>query len=150
MRALRRQVRVSLNLEMALAEEIVRFALRVRPDQATIVPEKRQELTTEGGLAVAGRERKVAAAVARLARRGIVVSLFIAPDEKEVRAAVVLDQSAEDLLRMAVDRQGFSARAYHRVLKVARTIADLAGSDRVATDHVAEALSYRALERIPE
>lgn len=85
--ALRRQVKVSLNLEMALAEEIIRFALRVLPDQATIVPEKRRELTTEGGLAVAGCEKKVAAAVARLKRRGIHVSLFIAPEEKEISAA---------------------------------------------------------------
>lgn len=85
--ALRKQVKVSLNLEMALAEDIVRFALRVRPDQATIVPEKRRELTTEGGLAVAGRERQVAQAVWRLQDRGIIVSLFIAPEAREVRAA---------------------------------------------------------------
>ena len=61
--ALRRRIKVALNLEMALAEEIIRFALKVKPDQATIVPEKRRELTTEGGLAVAGREKRVAAAV---------------------------------------------------------------------------------------
>ncbi len=52
---LRQTVRTKLNLEMAVAEEIVEFALRIEPDQATLVPEKREEVTTEGGLDVAGR-----------------------------------------------------------------------------------------------
>ncbi|HNW93405.1 MAG TPA: ATP-binding protein, partial [bacterium] len=106
-----------------------------------------QQRSGDGEHSAAVRTR-VARARTIQAQRGPHWNAYLS--EKEVRAAVVLDQSAEDLLRMAVDRQGFSARAYHRVLKVARTIADLAGSDRVATDHVAEALSYRALERIPE
>ncbi len=63
------------------------MACRIRPDQATLVPEGRQELTTEGGLAVVSQEAKVAAAVRSLKAAGIVVSLFIAPDPAEIEAA---------------------------------------------------------------
>lgn len=84
---LRRKSGRRLNLEMSVAEGIVRFALRVRPDEACIVPERRQELTTEGGLDVAGNLKKVRSVVKRLRARGIVVSLFINPESSQVRAA---------------------------------------------------------------
>lgn len=86
-RLLRRRVRTSLNLEMSVAPEIVKIACAIKPDQATLVPERRRELTTEGGLAVAGREPAIGRAVKRLRARGIAVSLFIAPEPKEIRAA---------------------------------------------------------------
>ncbi len=79
-RALRASVRTVLNLELGAAPEIVRFAVRLKPFQATLVPERRQEITTEGGLALRSRTRAVAATVARLAAAGIRVSLFIDPD----------------------------------------------------------------------
>jgi pyridoxine 5-phosphate synthase len=84
---LRRVVRTRLNLEMAVAEEIIACAERVKPDNSCLVPEKRQEVTTEGGLDVAGNEEKVRAAVARLQKAGIIVSLFIDPDEVQINAA---------------------------------------------------------------
>ena len=84
---LRRVVRTRLNLEMAVAEEIIACAERVKPDNSCLVPEKREELTTEGGLDVAGNEEKVRAAVARLQKAGIIVSLFIDPDEVQIKAA---------------------------------------------------------------
>src|SRR6476659_5493713 len=68
-----------LNLEMAVAEEIVAIACDVQPHEATLVPEKRQELTTEGGLDVVANEKAVGAVVKRLQEAGIVVSLFIDP-----------------------------------------------------------------------
>lgn len=84
---LRETVQVKLNLEMAITDAMVDLACRAGPDQATLVPEGRQELTTEGGLPVAGQESKVAAAVARLKDAGIVVSLFIDPVAAEIEAA---------------------------------------------------------------
>ncbi len=86
-KALRRSVRGKLNLEMAATAEMVAIALRVLPDEATLVPEKRRELTTEGGLEVAGAPRKIGPAVARLRKAGIVTSLFINPEARQVRAA---------------------------------------------------------------
>lgn len=83
---LRRTVRTRLNLEMAATPEMVDIALRLRPDQATLVPEKRQELTTEGGLDVA-IARGLDAMVGRLKEAGILVSLFIDPDPFQVAAA---------------------------------------------------------------
>lgn len=84
---LRQKIRTRLNLEMAVAEEIVSFAERVRPDSACLVPEKREEVTTEGGLDVAGNVKKVAAAVKRLQGARIVVSIFIDPIEDQIEAA---------------------------------------------------------------
>ncbi|HHN46614.1 MAG TPA: pyridoxine 5'-phosphate synthase [Planctomycetes bacterium] len=87
-RILRDTVRTRLNLEMAAADEIVRIACAVRPDQATLVPEKRQELTTEGGLDVPPNLARIRDSVARLKDAGILVSLFIEPDGAQVDAAV--------------------------------------------------------------
>lgn len=76
-----------LNLEMAVDPEIVRIACRVKPDQATLVPERRQELTTEGGLNLRRGGRALRPAIDRLARAGIRVSLFIDPDPKQIALA---------------------------------------------------------------
>lgn len=85
---LRESVRTRLNLEMSIVPEIVGIACRVKPDQATIVPERRQEVTTEGGLDVRGNLKKVSLAVARLKDSGIDVSLFIGPSFAQIDAAV--------------------------------------------------------------
>lgn len=87
---LRDGISTKLNLELALSEEIIVFACRTRPRDACIVPERREELTTEGGLAVAGRERVVGDACKRLADAGIRVSLFIDPIDREVEAAAAV------------------------------------------------------------
>jgi len=86
-RLIRETAQVLVNLEMSLAESIVRFALKVKPDQATLVPERRQELTTEGGLDCVRQQKRLAAVVRRLKRAGIDVSAFIVPDVKQVAAA---------------------------------------------------------------
>jgi pyridoxine 5-phosphate synthase len=83
-RLLRQTVTRILNLEMAVADEIVAIACEVKPDQVTLVPERRQELTTEGGLDVIGNQTAVTAAIARLAEHDIPVSLFISADKKQV------------------------------------------------------------------
>lgn len=78
---------VSLNLEMAATEEMVRKALKYRPEWVCFVPEKRQELTTEGGLDVARAAKKIARMVARLQRIGMEASMFIEPSRKQVKAS---------------------------------------------------------------
>ena len=85
--SLRKIVNTKLNLEMAATQQIVEIALRVVPDEVCLVPEKRRELTTEGGLDVWGQRRRLTGVVGRLMKKGILVSLFIDPEPKQVRAA---------------------------------------------------------------
>src|SRR5712692_4754444 len=96
-RALRASVRTVLNLELGAAPEIVRIACRLRPFQATLVPERRQEITTEGGLALAGASRNIRAAIERLTAAGIRVSLFIDPDLATIDRAAALGVPAVEL-----------------------------------------------------
>ena len=84
---LRQVVKGALNMEMAATEEMIGIAGRVGPDICTLVPEKRQELTTEGGLDVAGNLEAMRAAVAALKQAGIQVSLFIDPTSEQIKAA---------------------------------------------------------------
>lgn len=84
---LRKVVKTRLNLEMANTEEIVQIALRVKPDLVTLVPERRQELTTEGGLDVVGQLKSLTPSIARLKKAGIQVSLFIDADPGQVKAS---------------------------------------------------------------
>jgi len=84
---LRQTVKTKLNLEMAASAEIIAIALKLKPDMVTMVPEKRQELTTEGGLNVAGQKKKLASVVARMTKAGIPVSMFVDPDPRQIRAA---------------------------------------------------------------
>jgi pyridoxine 5-phosphate synthase len=84
---LKEVVKAKLNLEMSVAEDIVEIACNVRPAQATLVPEKRQEITTEGGLDVSLHFKRIRLVADRLKKRGIEVSLFIDPDKKQIDAA---------------------------------------------------------------
>lgn len=85
---LRELVDVRLNLEMSIAREIVAFACKIGPDQATLVPERRQEITTEGGLDVVRYEDAVSKVVSKLTSRGIDASLFIDPSKRQIDASV--------------------------------------------------------------
>ncbi|HOA74986.1 MAG TPA: pyridoxine 5'-phosphate synthase [Phycisphaerae bacterium] len=84
---LKQTVTCKLNMEMSIAPGIVKIAERLQPDQCTLVPERREELTTEGGLDVVRFRRRIAAVVERLSRRGIEVSAFIEPIPDQVRAS---------------------------------------------------------------
>jgi len=86
LRLLRELVTVELNLEMAGTKEMLRIASEIMPDMVTLVPEKRQELTTEGGLDMKGLKSKIRDAVKALKGRGIPVSLFINPDREDIEA----------------------------------------------------------------
>jgi len=84
---IKKQISVKFNLEMSMSRAIVNFAQKIRPDQATIVPEKRQELTTEGGLDVVRLKNKVKEVIEALSKKGIEVSLFINPETGQVNAS---------------------------------------------------------------
>ncbi len=84
---LKKIIKTKLNLEMSVAKDIVGIACDLKPDQATLVPERRQELTTEGGLDVIANFRKLKDAIDKLKKNGIAVSLFIDPDKIQIDAA---------------------------------------------------------------
>jgi pyridoxine 5-phosphate synthase len=117
LRLLRETVRTKLNMEMAATDEMLRIALEIKPDFSTLVPEKRAELTTEGGLAAASRMEFLTDYVGRLRSGGIVVSLFVDPDERQITAArkigadwVELHTGAYAGARTASDREGELAK----------------------------------------
>jgi pyridoxine 5-phosphate synthase len=86
-RRLRELTHIKLNLEMAATDEMAEVARRIRPEMAMLVPEGRHEITTEGGLDIVAQEARLRQAVARLAEAGIVVSVFIDAEERQVEAA---------------------------------------------------------------
>ena len=94
---LRQTVTVKLNLEMACDQDVLDIACGIKPDQATLVPEKREEITTEGGLDVAGSRDRVAEVVRRLQAAGVSVSLFLDPDLQQIEAAAQLGVDAVEL-----------------------------------------------------
>jgi pyridoxine 5-phosphate synthase len=88
--ALRKTLKTRMNLELANTPGIVAIALDVKPDEVCMVPEKREELTTEGGLDVAGQQEALAPVVAAMREAGICVSMFIAPDLRQVEASAAI------------------------------------------------------------
>jgi pyridoxine 5-phosphate synthase len=123
---LRQTVTTRLNLEMATAEEIIQIALKVKPDEATLVPEKRQELTTEGGLDVIANEAAVRPAIERLKAAGIHVSLFIDPEPAQIDASA----------KFGADAIEFQTASYSEAVGEAAIAKEL-GKLRTATAHAA-------------
>ncbi len=85
-----RKLNTRLDLEMAATPEMLKFALKIKPDMVTIVPEKRAEITTEGGLDVVKNRKKLKPMIQKLQEKGILVSLFIDPESKQVEESAVL------------------------------------------------------------
>ena len=131
-----RVIQAPLNLEMVIHPEIVRIACRVKPAQATIVPERRQELTTEGGLDAAAGRARLSGPIRRLANAGVRVSLFIDPDPKQVEACCRLGVPMVEFHtgRYAEARKGTASK---RALAELADVVDLARSEglRVAAGH---------------
>jgi len=96
-RVLRETVTIKLNLELSVADEIVGIACDVRPEQATVVPERREEVTTEGGLDVVAHRAATAKAIERLRAAGISVSLFLDPDPRQIELAKQLGADTVEL-----------------------------------------------------
>ncbi|HEY8166810.1 MAG TPA: pyridoxine 5'-phosphate synthase [Gemmatimonadaceae bacterium] len=113
-------VRTYFNLESACVPEMISIALRLRPQQVTLVPERRQEVTTEGGLAVVARPQAVRDSVSRLRTAGIRTSLFIDPDDEAVRASRDLDAEAIELHTGEYSRATDRSAALDAIRKAAR------------------------------
>lgn len=134
-RILRDTIQGTLNLEMAVGEDILDLALATKPDQVCLVPEHRQELTTEGGLLVRDDDTALRATIDRLRHAGITVSLFIEPDADTVRRAKRLHAHAVELHtgtwanawleRRGDDRDGAIATQYRRLHDAAATAAEV-------------------------
>lgn len=148
-RALRASVRTALNLELGANEEIVRFACRLKPYQATLVPERRREITTEGGLVLRAADRRLAGAVRRLAGAGIRVSLFIDPDLATIDRAAQLGVPA---IELHTGRYVHSWRRSDAALAALRRAATHARGLGLAV-HAGHGLTYHNVQpvaRIPE
>ena len=123
---LRETVTTRLNLELAAYDEIVAIALKAKPDEATLVPEKRQELTTEGGLDVIATEAATRSAVERLKAAGIHVSLFIDPDLKQVDQAKKLGAEAIEFQTASYSEAVGAAAVSTELLRLERSTAHAA------------------------
>jgi len=137
----RRVTGVKLNLEMALAPAMVRLAARLRPDQVTLVPERRQELTTEGGLDCVRQQRRLAQVVTRLHRAGIVVSAFIVPRAEQVAASAAAGCAAVELHTGAYAHARNERERRRRIEELQRA-RDVAW-DHGLTVHAGHGLTYR-------
>jgi len=137
---LRRTVQTKLNLEMAATAEMVSAALRIQPEQCTLVPEKRQELTTEGGLDVIGNLVAVSSAVTELHKAGIIVSLFVDPDPAQITAS---KESGADAIEIHTGRyaEAKGSTAQHRELTAIADAVKL-GNDLGLTVHAGHGLNY--------
>jgi pyridoxine 5-phosphate synthase len=141
---LRETVRTVLNLELAAAEEIVAIATRLRPHQATLVPERREEITTEGGLECERHRERLVEVLGRLKAAGIRTSLFVSPDPASVAAALRLRSDAVEL------HTGRYAREWRRpdaALDELSAAATAAGEAGIAV-HAGHGLTYENVGRV--
>jgi pyridoxine 5-phosphate synthase len=147
---LRQTVPTGLNLEMACSDEILSIAVHAKPDQATLVPEKRQELTTEGGLDVVGNYSVVEHAVRKLQQAEIPVALFIDPDQRQADAAKKLGVTAVEFhtgtYADAVTRAG-AARHLEQLTRAAAHTVEL--GLHVHMGHGLNYLNVKPIVRIP-
>ncbi|MHC4323276.1 MAG: pyridoxine 5'-phosphate synthase [Planctomycetota bacterium] len=140
-RLLKETVACKLNLEMCMAEPIVKIAEEIKPDQVTLVPEKRAELTTEGGLDCVRYKKRLAGVVKRMHKKRILVSTFIAPDKEQIIATAQTGCDAVELHTGMYANAG-SQRA------VNKRLAELQAGKEIATDnklivHAGHGLTYR-------
>ena len=152
-RRLKAAVKGKFNLEMAATAEMLGIARGLRPDEATLVPEKRQELTTEGGLDAAGQARKLGRVVAGLRAKGITVSLFINATARQIRAAARLGAQVVEFHTGAYAHAygaGGAPRARPQVagLRAACELAHGLGL-RVNLGHGLSYANVRAVSRLP-
>jgi pyridoxine 5-phosphate synthase len=148
---LRKTVNGTLNLEMAALQPMLELALHNRPDTATLVPERREELTTEGGLDVASHRDEIKRVTRALRDAGVEVSLFVDPDPEQIKASHRVDAQAVELhtgryceAKSARDQ----ARELARIVEAARAAAKL--GLRVAAGHGLDYWNVQPVARIEE
>ncbi len=149
--ALRRVIKKRFNLEMSLDPGIIEVALDVKPDQVTLVPERRQELTTEGGLDVVKNYQRIAGAAQRFKRKKIAVSLFIAPDRHQIDACAALGVEAIEI-HTGVYADAKTAAARQKELKKIKEMSRYA-HDVGLIVNAGHGLNYtntQAIARIPQ
>ena len=148
--AIRKICRLPINLEMALNPEIVRIALKFRPEKVCMVPERRQELTTEGGLDLIPNEKKLRRVIPQLQKKKIKVSLFIDPDPRQIRLAARLKADAIEIHTGTYADAGRAVKK--KELERIRQAAKLAASLGLKV-HAGHGLDYenvRAVAKIPQ
>ncbi len=149
-RLLRQVVTRRLNLELAAVEEVLDIACSVKPDEATLVPERREELTTEGGLDVVANQAVIAKAVQRLRAAGIEVSLFVDPDPLQIETAKLVGAKAVEI-QTARYSEARIPQQRERELAALTQVASLA-RDHALHLHMGHGLNYtnvQAITRIP-
>jgi len=140
-RLLKETVACKLNLEMCMAEPIVKIAEQIRPDQVTLVPEKRAELTTEGGLDCVKYKRRLAEVVRRMHKRGILVSTFIVPEAEQIEVSAQSGCDAVELhTGMYANARG--PRALKKRLEELVRAKELAEQNNLVV-HAGHGLTYR-------
>jgi pyridoxine 5-phosphate synthase len=145
-RVLKETVASKFNLEMGMDPEMVRIAEQLRPDQVTLVPENRAELTTEGGLDCAGQLKRLTDIVKRMHKKGILVSAFIVPDEKQILASAEVGCDAVELHTGQYANAATDAQIEYRLneLRDARDTALAAG----LVVHAGHGLTYRNIQPV--
>lgn len=144
----RRAVSVKLNLEMSVAPGIVRIAERLKPDQVTLVPERRRERTTESGLDLCGRERAIRSCLERCRKKKIIISLFIDPDPRQIDQASAFGADAVEFHTGTYANAPADARR-RELLRLSGAVALARSVGLIA--HAGHGLDYenvRALRRI--
>jgi len=140
-RLLKQTVACKLNLEMCMAEPIVKIAEEIKPDQITLVPEKRAELTTEGGLDCVKYKKRLAEVVKRMHKKGILVSTFIAPEKEQIIASAQTGCDAVELhTGMYANARG--QRAIEKRLAELENAKDFAMENKLIV-HAGHGLTYR-------
>ncbi|HSG69275.1 MAG TPA: pyridoxine 5'-phosphate synthase [Planctomycetaceae bacterium] len=148
LRVMKETVQVKLNLEMAATNEMTEIACEVHPDQVTLVPEKREEITTEGGLDVVANRDRVYAYLQQLMSNGIETSLFIDPDRRQIEMSQELGVSAVELhTGQYADAETENARR--------RELEKLIAAGKLACDlglklHMGHGLTYRNVRAVAE
>ncbi|MHC4532754.1 MAG: pyridoxine 5'-phosphate synthase [Planctomycetota bacterium] len=145
-RLLKETVACKLNLEMCMAEPIVKIAEEIRPDQVTLVPEKRAELTTEGGLDCLKYKRRLAEVVKRMHKKRILVSTFIAPEKEQIIASAQTDCDAIEL-HTGMYANSVSQRAITKRLNELEAGKILAMENKLVV-HAGHGLTYRNIEGV--